>query len=64
MIGVQVGEEERVDLGEGDFELLNALAGTAAAIEYQLLLPGFDQNAWSEATKGGLRGTCTQQGHF
>ena len=64
MIGVQVGEEQGVDLCERNPDLLNALRGTSTAIEEQLFLARFDQNTGAEAVYPGLRGARAEQGHF
>jgi hypothetical protein len=64
MIGVQVCEEQGVDLCEGNFDLLNALSSASTAIEKQFLLASFDQDTWSETIHSWLWGACTQERHF
>src|SRR5258708_28800998 len=64
MVGVQVSEEQGVDLCERNLDLLNALSGASAAIEHQLLLAGFDEDAGPEAIHSGLGGACAQERYF
>src|SRR5882762_1810629 len=61
MVGVQVSKEQGVDLCERNLDLLNALSGASAAVEKQLLLAGFDEDAGPEAIHSGLWGACAQK---
>jgi hypothetical protein len=64
MVGMQVGEEQGVDLCERSLDLLNALRGASAAIEQQLLLAGFDEDAGPEAIHSGLWGARAEERNF
>ena len=46
---------------ERNLDLLDALSGTSAVIEQQLLLSGFDEDAWPETIHPGLWGAGAQE---
>jgi hypothetical protein len=63
MVGVQVGQEDSLDILPFDSELGQALQGTASGIEDKLLVSGLDQGAWPKAVHNCWRTAGAKERH-
>lgn len=64
MIRVEVCEKDAVNILPANSELPEALQGTSACVNQELLPTDFNESAWPESMHGGWRSSGTQERHL